>query len=303
MDINANTSNLVYQNLLSEFDRGIQSADPISDPLWETVPSTSNANVYSWLKHIPGYKEWFNGQPRVIRNVESTQFTVANRKFEDTIAISVDEVEDNQLGQYNGIARSMGAEGMLLKDELIFELFNNAFTTALTYDGLSICNAAHKAGLSTINNTATAALSSTSFEAAIATIENYKYKADKYSEAKPLTKMMELCLVIPPALRPTAENIVNVQRLADGADNYLYKRADLLISPYLTNATQWFLVNKGAPNKPFFVQDRKPLEFRELNPSNSDQSIMFDEFVYAGKCRLAALPTHFWLIYGSTGTG
>ena len=301
MDINANTSNLVFQNLLAEFDKGVQAAEPIMDSLWEQVPSTSNANVYSWLKHIPGFKEWFKGQPRVIRNVESTQFTVANRKFEDTISISTDEVEDNQLGQYNGIAKGMGSEGMLLKDELTAELLNGAFTTALTYDGLTICNAAHKAGLSTINNAATAALSSTSFETAIATIENYKYKADKYSEAKPLTKMMKLTLIVPPALRPTAENIVNVQRLASGADNYLYKRADLLVCPYLSNATQWFLVNIGAPNKPFFIQERKKLEFRELNPQNSDQSLMFDEFIYAGKCRLAALPTHFWLIYGSTG--
>ena len=303
MDINANPSDLIYQNLKKDFQAGIEEARTIADPIYKTVSSTGNANVYSWLGHIPGFKEWFQNQQRVLRNVESFDYAVANRKFEDTIQISVDDVEDNQLGQYSGIVKSMAATGKLVYDELVFDLFNNAFTGTVTYDGQPWIADAHKVGLSTIDNDLDGAvLNDTNFEAAVTKLRSFTVKPDKLSKARPLNPVADkLILVCNPALEATAKKILMRQTLDNGADNINYQAAEIMATSYIQSTTAWFVVNVGAPIPAVYVQERKKLEFRTLTPKDSDMSFMGDTFVYGAKVRCAALPTHPWLIVGSTG--
>jgi len=302
MDIKASPASIIYQNLKKEFQKGIDEARTVADPLYEVVPSTSNANVYGWLAHIPGFKEWHSNQPRVLRNVESFDFTVANRKFEDTIQIDIDKVEDNQLGSYAGIARSIGANGKQVWDELVFELLNGAFTTTLAYDGLSLCNDAHKMGLSTIDNDLGAlALSDANLETAITRLKSFTVKPDKLSAARPLNPIADkLILVVPPSLEMTARKIVSVETVSTGGQNHLYKAAEVLSTSWITGS-KWFLLNVGAPIKPIYVQNRKPLEFRQLTPKDSDDAFMRDVYLYGAKMRCAALPTYPHLLTASQG--
>jgi phage major head subunit gpT-like protein len=303
MDINATVIDAIYQNLRKDFEKGIAEGKTIADPLYQTVPSTSNANVYSWLGHLPGFKEWFKGQPRVLRNVESFDYTVANRKFEDTITIAVDDVNDNQLNQYAPIARNIGAVGKLVPDELIFDLFNNGFTTTLTYDALPWFSASHTVGLSTVNNLRTSVLNEASLEEAIRAITGFKVKPDKLSKARPLNPVAnKLMLVVPTALQTTADKLVSIERNSNGADNYLYKKAAILVAPWLTSDTAWFLVNAGGPITPVYLQTRENLQFRNLSPKDSDSCFNLDTLVFGAKCRMAALPTYPWLVIGSNGT-
>ena len=305
MDINASTPDIIYQNLLNIFQKGIENAPTVGEQVYEMVNSTSNANVYGWLQHIPGFREWYKNQPRVIRNVETNQYTVANRKFENTIAVPIDDVEDNQLSSYSGIVKQMGATGKTLKDEIVFSMFNNAFATQLAYDGLSWVNAAHKAGLSTINNLMTGALSATTFEAAVTHLRSFTVKPDKISEARPLNPMANnLLLVCSPTLETTAKRILKrrtVDENSAGVDNINFEAADLLVTSYISSTTAWYLLDVGEALKPVFLQERTKLEFRNLTPKDSDQSFMNDEFVYGAKCRIACCPTYPWLMVASTG--
>lgn len=302
MDISTNISSLIYSNLKKEFQAGVEDAKTIADPLYQVTASTTDANVYGWLAHTPGFKEWFKGQARVLRNVETFNYRVANRKFEDTIEIGVDDVEDNQLSQYASVAKSIGASGKLVWDELVFDLFNKAFTTTLTYDAKAWCATDHVQGLSTVNNLMQVALTADNFETALTRMGSFKVKADKLSTAKPLCpNMSKLVLLVPPALDVTARKIVDVERVASGADNYNYKRATVLTAPWLTSDTAWFLVNVGASLKPVFLQNRKALEFRQLTPKDSDEGFMKDSLVYGAKMRCAALPSFPYLVIGSSG--
>lgn len=304
MDINTNVIDAIYQNLRKDFEKGISEGKTIADPLYSTVPSTSNANVYSWLGHIPGYKEWFAGQPRVMRNVETFGYTVANRKFENTITIPVDHVNDNQLNQYAPVARNIGALGKLVPDELVFDLFNNGFTTTLAYDGLPWFSDSHLIGLSTVDNKRTAVLSDTALEEAIRSLMSFKVKPDKLSTARPLNPVAsKLILLVPPALNTTAEKLVTLQKNAYGADNYLYKKAEVLCSSWLTSETAWFLVNVSAPITPVYLQNRENLIFRNLTPKDSDLAFNYDTLIFGAKCRMAALPTYPHLCISSTGAG
>lgn len=292
----------ITQNLRKDFQSGIQSVKPIADMFVQKTPSTGDANVYAWLGHLPAFREWYANQPRVMRNVESFQYRVTNRKFEMTIPIPIDHVNDNQLSQYSMVSSNIGAAGALVPDQLIFEVINGGFSEVLTYDGLPLFSASHKVGLSTVNNLGTKVLSESNLETAIATIGGYTFKMDKLSTPTPLNpNARDLYLVVNPALKATAEKLCNLQRNTYGADNYLYGQAKVLSTAYITSTTAWFLVNVGGPIKPIILQEREKLQLLQKTPATDSTAFMYDEIIYSGRVRCAAAPTYPWLVYGSTG--
>lgn len=301
MDITTQTIGDIYTNMNKSFQDGVEEAMPIADPLFKIVPSTSRTEAYSWLSNIPGFKEWFRGQSRVLRNVESVEFEVSNRKFEGTIVIPEDDVKDNALAQYSTIAGDLGKAGRLVWDEIVFELFNNGFTTTLAYDSLSWFNDSHTIGIGTIDNKGTAALAEASLEDAIEAMMAYKVQPDKLSTARPLNPSADLILLVPPALYMTAKKLVENEKNASGADNHLYQAAKVMVSSWLTSTTAWFLCNVAGGNRPVYLQNREKLTLINRNPSNSDYALMTDNLLFSSKMRCAALPSLPYLAWGSTG--
>lgn len=304
MDINADTLDALYQNLNASFEKGVTETRTIADPLYETVASTSDSNAYSWMGHIPGFREWFKYQSRVIRNVQSYSYIVPNREFEDTISVHANDIADNNLNQFAPIAKNMGALGKLVPDELVFELLSNGFTSTKTYDEKAWFADDHVIGLSTIDNKRTATLSEASLKEAIDALSGFKVKPDKLSTSRPLNPIADkLLLVVPSNLRMTAIGLVEKEFASGGENNILYKMADVLSTSYLTSSTAWFLLNVGAPIKPIYMQDREALQFKQFAPTDSVETFMKKEFLYGGNCRKVALPTFPYLAIGSLGTG
>jgi phage major head subunit gpT-like protein len=301
MILNAQTATALYANLKKEFQKGIEEVKPVCKPLIESVPSDGAYNLYGWLGHIPGFKEWFANQPRVVRNIEEKSFSVSNRKFEDTIGVPIDNVSDNQIGSFGSLAKSMGAAGELLMDELVFELFNNGFSTQLGYDGLSWFNDAHPLGESTIDNRTNLPLTADNFETVYTAIRSFTVKPDKLSKARPLNPSGKYVLVCGPTLEMTARGILEIALLTNGGTNKLFHLAEILVSSYITSTTAWFLVNVGAATKPVFFQDREKLAMLEKTPVNDTTAFNYDQLIYGAKRRCAALPTYPWLAYGSSG--
>jgi phage major head subunit gpT-like protein len=308
MDINkAGVSDFIFQNLKKDFAEGISEAEVISTPLMKTVPSNGSANVYAWLAHIPGFREMFRGQPRVFRNVENKSYTVPNRKFEDTVEIPLDDIEDNQIGQYSMAANQLGAAGKLVQDELLFECINGGFATIKTYDDVFLFSASHKVGISTVSNLGTLTLTADHLKTYINAMLGQTFKADKLSKARPLNPTAKnLILLVPPALKSTAEEIVLMRRNSYGADNVMFGAAVPMVSPYMSAAsggsdTAWALINVGASMKPFVLQEREKLQIILKTPQNSDRAFEYDSYVVGAKLRVAVAPTFPWLVFGSTG--
>lgn len=303
MDINVQgTYDAIFSILKSEFKKGIDEASPVFNAVYENVGSSAQYNIYGWLGHVPGMKEWFQGDSRIYRNVETHDFAVQNRLFEATIPIPVVKVEDDQLGQYAQLSKSLGKAGATLPDQLIGELFNNGFTTALAYDGLPWFSDSHTVGLSTIDNKGTAPLSTTSYATAYQALRGYKVQPDKDSAARPLNPGGKYLLVVPPQLEFTARQICEAEYLTTDKISNIYKgTAEVLVSSWLTSATAWFLLNVGAGIKPIFMQERTKLQLLEKTPMSSDRAFERDELIFGSKWRGAVLPTQPWLAYGSTG--
>ena len=63
-----------------------------------TVPSSTKENVYPWLGTLPSMQKWAGD--RIIRNLKAHKYSIENEKFEMTIAVKRDDIEDDQVGIY-----------------------------------------------------------------------------------------------------------------------------------------------------------------------------------------------------------
>lgn len=92
-----------------------------------TIRSSTAMNTYGWLKSMTGMREWIG--PRQIDNMSEASYTIVNRKFEKTIGVSRDAIEDDNLNQFGIEFASMGGAAARLPQELTFGLLKAGFTT------------------------------------------------------------------------------------------------------------------------------------------------------------------------------
>lgn len=57
-----------------------------------TVPSSSSENNYKWMGQMPQMREWIGD--REIQNINAYDYTIKNRKFEMTVSVPRDDIED-----------------------------------------------------------------------------------------------------------------------------------------------------------------------------------------------------------------
>lgn len=92
-----------------------------------TVKSTTKNQAYPRLGALGPMREWIG--ERFIERLEKDGFTITNRKFEKTIAVSVDEISDDQHGTYTPIIDDMGQVSAELPDDLVWDQLESGFTT------------------------------------------------------------------------------------------------------------------------------------------------------------------------------
>lgn len=104
------------------------------------VPSTGRDNVYPRLNLISGLREWVGD--RVSQSLSVAEFTIVNRMFEGTIAISRTDLADDHYAMLNQAARILGTDAGNFPDKLTATLLKAGHTT-LTYDGQNFFDTSH----------------------------------------------------------------------------------------------------------------------------------------------------------------
>lgn len=122
------------QGFNTAFLRGFDAPGAVSsyEQVAMTIPSTSDAENYGWMKELPGVREWI-GQ-RVYNNLESTGAQLKNRKWEHTIAVKRDNIEDDKLGIYSNAFAMQGEAVRRHPDDLVWGLLPQGFGVA-GFDG------------------------------------------------------------------------------------------------------------------------------------------------------------------------
>jgi phage major head subunit gpT-like protein len=125
------------------FQKGFSGYTSMMASVATVVNSNSSEETYGWLGDVPKLREWIGD--RQLKSLESKGYSIKNRKFEGTIGVSRDDIEDDKLGLYGPRIEMLGFSAAQHPDEIIFELINAA-TTTLCFDGQFFFDTDHPVG-------------------------------------------------------------------------------------------------------------------------------------------------------------
>ena len=175
-------------------------------------------------------------------------------------SVTREMVEDEQYNYINSIP-SMMAESMRQTEETVAaNVLNNAFDTATSADGASIINASHTlvmGGTQGNKPSVAADLAQASLEQSFIDIMNW------LDDQSLKIRIMPTTLVVPPALRFTAEKILQTQYEVGSADNTINPMkgaVKLVVNPWLTDTDAWFLITDANNGLTFYNRRNRDLQ-------------------------------------------
>jgi phage major head subunit gpT-like protein len=135
----------VNKGFRTEFQIGFKGVTALYTTLCTVVNSTSSEETYGWLGDIPKMREWIG--ERVIHGLMAHGYSIKNRKFELTIGVKKDDIEDDKLGIYGPRFQFLGKAVAEHPDDLVFgELIPNAWS-APCFDGQFFFDTDHPVGM------------------------------------------------------------------------------------------------------------------------------------------------------------
>jgi len=118
--------------LVARFNAGLVGQREDWKKIAKAIASGSHSNTYGWLTQFPAFIEWTGS--RTHKAVKERAYTVVNKKFENTVDIPREDIEDDNFGHYGDIAQSYGESINDLYNDLIFAALNDGFSSEC-YDG------------------------------------------------------------------------------------------------------------------------------------------------------------------------
>lgn len=265
--------------------------------LWEKVatkvPSSTSEENYKWLGKIPRMREWIG--EREIQNLAASDYTIKNKKFELTIAVPRDEIEDDRIGVYNPVIADIAQSTALHPDNLVFKLLKEGFETNC-YDGNPFFSSAHKVGKLTVTNKTNTILTSDSYGKARMAMMSLK------DESKNSLNIIPNLLVVPPSLEGAAKTILTAEFI-DGSSNIWKDTAELLVVPELSGKDKaWYLLCTTKALRPLIFQEREVPKFTSRTNENDENVFTNDQYEYGIRARSNAGYGFWQMAYGSDGS-
>ncbi len=183
---------------------------------------------------------------------ELTKGFAITRKMRDDLLY--DTIFDSASGMATAFARKRRKDAA--------SVFNNSTSASyLGYDGKALCANDHprsRVDSTSVDNLAALSLSSANLETAVLAHQNLK---DELGEE---IVIMPDVLVVPRALRKTALEIVGSEKVPENANNAINVQAGnwtVVVDPYLTSSTAWFIVDSTLSRRYLKWYDRVGVEF------------------------------------------
>jgi phage major head subunit gpT-like protein len=140
-------TNTVLQAMLSvfkaDFARQVQSleADSFHKEVATLITSNTKTNTYGWLGRFPKLREWVGD--RVFENIKTSSYVIENKKYESTLNVSREDIEDDNLGMYATMAKALADEYVAFLNRNLAALLKDGFKTPC-YDGDNFFGGKHK---------------------------------------------------------------------------------------------------------------------------------------------------------------
>ena len=248
------------------------------------VNSTKALEKYGFLGANPSMREFKD--ERQPTGFQENAFSIANKKYESTISINVDAIEDDQYGQIALQVQRLAEVVRMYKEEVCFTFITEGdqSTYGLCYDGNEFFDAHHKEGTyytTDQSNLGNSALSQASLSATRAAMMGFRDDRGNKLKIVPDT------IIVPPELEDLALQLTKSPTVdASGNINVNQGRYKLLVTPYFSDTDSWILAKTDSVMKPLIFQNRKEAEFTALE-GNSENGFNRDEYLYGVKTRFA----------------
>ncbi len=278
----------------ASFNRALEQRPAQYRDISTTVQSTGSSETYNWLGAAPTLARWL--ADRELHPLRADGQEIPNLDFATGIELAANDIDDDRLGVLGARAEMLADRTLVHFEQGVMNLLNNGFS-ALGYDGQAFFSATHSDGGSAAqsNTAAAAALSQTTFDAAVAQMMSVTDEKGVPFNVRPTH------LIVPPGLRSVARGIVQAEFLANGGSNVNFGAVSLLVSPFLTDTNGWFLVDASRALRPFIVQERRAISLVEQSDPQSEG--MFNRrAVRLGVDWRGNFAYSFWqLAYGNQG--
>lgn len=217
------------------------------------------------------------------------------------VSLTKEMIEDFRVDAMSAWAKKLGESIAQTREIDAMNIYNNAFSSVVAQDGLSLINASHVVGDLTFSNALAnnPDLSETSLQAALSQFETAFIRSNgTYINLKPRY------LVVAPGNKRYAKELVGSEGKPDTADNNMNSMRDdgliVVSSPYLTDSIGWFL--QAAPEQTgLFIVERQGIETASSG-FNEGVGFTTDSALIKASYREDIGVTNAYGILGSSGT-
>lgn len=143
MDITNENLAALQTAVVTAFNQGLELRQTYYNQIATEVPSSSSSNTYPWLGNVPMLREWIGD--RQIDALATHSYEIKNKKFEKTLGIPLDALEDDEYGTYMPLYQMLGDNANKHPDLLCFSLLKDGFTTPC-YDKQNFFDTDHPVG-------------------------------------------------------------------------------------------------------------------------------------------------------------
>ena len=260
--------------------------------------STRDHERYRFLGTLPQLREWVDG--RLAKGLLSEKYDITNLKYESTIEVDRDEMDDDQTGQITMRIAEMAESAATHKDYLLELLIKNGEQAGFnSYDGVPFFSEAHESGKSGAQSNLIEAAAAdedvpttAEFRAAIAKAiaKMVGYLDDQAQPIRIPPSPAGFRVIVPPATMFTAMEALGLplapSAISPLAQNILQNVGQVFTFPGLTTVNEFYLAKVDAAIRPFIFQDRMPIEFGSQGPG-SPEEFKREKYLYGVRARYA----------------
>jgi len=187
-----------------KFEEGKQATPSDWKKIATLVPSSSRSTTYGWLGQFPHFREWIG--ERVLKDMAAHGYSIENRKFESSISVRREDIEDDNVGVYGPLFEEMGRAAVSHRDELVFDLLKKGASTRC-YDGQNFFDKDHPV------------YASTDGTGAATSVSNY----DAGDGSNPTWYLMDVSRALKPMIFQTRREYV-LKAMTEGQDEAVFMR-------------------------------------------------------------------------------
>lgn len=147
--VNRAALDAMYAGFKAAYNNAFGGVMPSWNKVATLVPSSAKVENYGWLAEFPRLREWVGD--RQIKSIAASGYQVTNKKFEASIGIPRDDIEDDTYGIFAPLFSEMGYAAATHPDELVFALLAAGWTTNC-FDGQYFIDTDHPVGAGVVSN-------------------------------------------------------------------------------------------------------------------------------------------------------